>query len=172
LRLGTCRTSSQPRWGTIGGCSLIQRQCAPVLAPGLTVSDILFAGHRGFRQIPEKTDDNQATCSPLHCRTESHSFPIASCWAASASRFDALRLCVLASWRLNGVGSNAETQRRKDAEWDWPRKSTRATREQVLGPKAYRESLRSVLGWVLTDRWAATRAGVYDSWTVTGNSQI
>jgi len=67
---------------------------------GLTASHILFAGHRGFRQIPEKIDDHQATCSPWHCKGESHSFPTASCSAASASRFYALRLCAFAPLRL------------------------------------------------------------------------
>src|SRR6266496_5852063 len=38
----------------------------PVPLPrGLTVSHILFAGHRGFRQILQKTDDSESTFSPL-----------------------------------------------------------------------------------------------------------
>ena len=79
--------------------------------PGLTVSHILFAGHRGFRPIPENIDDHESTFSALCCKRQSHSFPRASCSATSASRFDALRLCVFASLRFSGVGSNAETQR-------------------------------------------------------------
>src|SRR6266542_3319151 len=86
-----------------------------------------FSGEKGARPHPSptavelRTGDNESTFSPSHCHIEGHSIPTTSGSAASASRFDALPLCAFASLRCKGVGSNAETPRRKDAERTWPR---------------------------------------------------
>jgi len=81
---------------------------------GLTVSHILFAGHRGFRPIPENIDDHESTFSALRCKRQSHSFPKASGWAASAGQFDALRLCVFAFYRPRFQRRDAKAQRRRE----------------------------------------------------------
>ena len=48
---------------------------------------------------------------------------------------------------------------------------TWATRQQVLGPnEASRASLGSALGWVLTNRWAATMAALIS--TVSGGKDM
>jgi len=129
------------------GCGCFRPHPGP-LPGGLTVSHILFAGHRGFRHILQKTDDHESTFSASHSHRESHSIPTASGLAASGSRFDALPLCVFASLRYKRrrfQRKDAETQRGRGQEAvDW-----------IGRPRAIAENRSARL---LTDEpWTASR---------------
>src|SRR6266498_4423117 len=113
--------------------NLVQRR-----ARKASVSHILFAGHAGFRQFLEKTDDNESTFSPSHSHSESHSIPTASGSAASGSRFDALRLCVFALERRRFQRRDAEAQRpREDLAKRWLFGSVGSARSPRTGARDF-----------------------------------